>query len=98
MTKPVTDDQPVQKWSADFEGGAVAISEVELWGEFYKVMWDRAFFGVEVFIGDTLCGKINTDTMNEPFQGTNGFGSNRKEGNGYRVICPTPIMGSSVTV
>ena len=30
--------------------------------------------------------------------GTNGYGSSRKYGNGYRVICDTPLTGSSVRI
>jgi len=34
------------------------VVEVEVIGEFYKAMWDRAYFGTEVYIGDQLCGTI----------------------------------------
>lgn len=55
-------------------------------------------YGVTVHIDDKLCGVVDKNTPMEPFQGTNGYGSSRKEGNGFRVICDDPIVGSSVTV
>jgi len=51
------------------------IVEVKVWGETYKALWDRAYFGTEVWIGDQLCGTIGKETMTEKFSGTNGFGS-----------------------
>jgi len=36
--------------------------------------------------------------MTEPFPGTNGHGSSRKTGNGFRVICSKPVKGTRVKV
>lgn len=69
------------------------IKEVEVWGEHYKTIWDRALFGTKVFIGDQLCDDINGETLNEPF-----LSMGREEGNGYRVICKEPIMGDTIKI
>lgn len=87
VTQPVSEDQTLVWWEADFEEGEVEVVEVEILGEHYKVMWDRAFYGTQIFIGDQLCGTVDGKTVTEPFEGTAGFGTWRPEGNNFRVIC-----------
>lgn len=45
VTNPPTDGNPAY-WTASFEDGEAEVGEVELWGEFYHTIWDRAMFGV----------------------------------------------------
>lgn len=85
-------------WSADFSNGPAEVGEVEVWGEIYKVLWDRYYFGAKVYVDDQLCAEITTKTMTEQMDGTQGYGSSRKYGNAYRVICDTPLTGSSIRI
>ena len=42
-------------------------------GEFYKALWDRAYFGARVYIDDKLCAEIDVATMTSQFSRTNGY-------------------------
>jgi len=93
VTKPVDATSPKQWWKADFKEGDLTIEEVELWGEHYHTIWDRAMYGVKVLIGGKYCNTIKKTTINEKFKKmTDG------EGNGYRVICVKPVKGNSITI
>lgn len=61
-------------------------------------MWDRAYFGAKVFIGDQLCAEITTKTESEPYAATKDSVTNRMYGNGYQIFCDTPLTGSSVRI
>lgn len=94
VTQPVDANQPTAWWTASFEQGPLEIMEVEVWGEHYKTIWDRAMFGVQVFIDDQLCGEITPYSFSEPYKSFKKI----KEGNGYHVTCAKPITGSSVRI
>lgn len=68
VTKPVDATSPKQWWKADFKEGDLTIEEVELWGEHYHTIWDRAMYGVKVLIGGKYCNTIKKTTINENFK------------------------------
>ena len=96
ISKPVSADQPETWWAADFEEGEVEVAMVMVWGETYKVLYDRGLFGMEVYIGDQYCGEITSETWTEPWEVTMTKATTRKYGNGYQIYCDEPVRGSSV--
>lgn len=98
ITEPISDDQPTTWWRADFAEGELEVEEVTVWGETYKVLMDRAYFGTEIYIGDQLCATIDTTTWTEPFKVTQTKATKRSYGNGYQVYCDAPVTGSSVKI
>lgn len=61
-------------------------------------MWDRAYFGTKVYIGDQLCAEITTKTETEPYRQTKDSVTQRMYGNGYQVFCDAPVTGSFVRI
>ena len=83
ISKPVSADQPETWWAADFEEGEVEVKMVMVWGETYKVLFDRGLFDTEIYIGDQYCGKITPETWSEPWETTQTKATKRSYGNGY---------------